>query len=674
MPNMINTNYMNDYMNHRDVNHIHYNGNHHQPNGYGNKSNHTTNNNNTAGRYTIVSKSTTVRNGTSKGSYHPASHLCQLDTTKRSHSQQSIGTNASNGSINSYGDTNNSSKNSYTGINQLLSPSNEKLNGIHANLNKYPDIQHSKSHSISSTLLLRDANLLKPTSVYREHSSRSIGGSLSCGQPSPTSTVDDSNVTVFSPINTHTLDTETNNNHNNNNRTIWLYQSELNLPTNSEDNTLDSIIAPYKRSESQQIIIQPEFDQKHRNHISSNNLAYNPYTATKYNSVSSAMLYTGNNNSNTNQRNAINEDYMNNYSSGPSFRKIQTLHGGNTTQKRFPSDTTLNTTTRDGVQIYTSGSRPGPVTIPARSRSAQPSPGPSPTISPVTCFRASENNLIQGTGGEKNSYVAKSQKINLNVTNTQRRGSSPSRVEHNNINSFSTNGQEDDNESHILPSVREIIRQVEAMTQSNAATSTTDIFTLGLNNGTTTGNNSIHQKENGPQCQSSKQRKVNATNDSQFARSGGGGGGILRQYGSSQRTPSAPQLRTANYGNNSQKYTPIQAKFNAAVASNPPKTTAPPVPPHGIARNKPIIGSFTRRIEPLSNDSNALHKQTDLGNTTTAPKKSELLSHLPTDYQKLREAFIEQRREIQRLRKQLAEKDIQIAQLESDIRLYEPWR
>lgn len=136
----------------------------------------------------------------------------------------------------------------------------------------------------------------------------------------------------------------------------------------------------------------------------------------------------------------------------------------------------------------------------------------------------------------------------------------------------------EDNEAHILPSVREIIRQVEAMTQSNAATSTTDIFTLGLNNGTT-GNHSI-QKENNQQSQLSKQRKVNSTNDNQFARTG-----ILRQCGSSQRTPSAPQLRTANYGN-SQKYTPIQAKFNAAVASNSQNTTAPPVPPHGIARNK----------------------------------------------------------------------------------------
>lgn len=136
----------------------------------------------------------------------------------------------------------------------------------------------------------------------------------------------------------------------------------------------------------------------------------------------------------------------------------------------------------------------------------------------------------------------------------------------------------EDNEAHILPSVREIIRQVEAMTQSNAATSTTDIFTLGLNNGTT-GNHSI-QKDNNQQSQLSKQRKVNSTNDNQFARTG-----ILRQCGSSQRTPSAPQLRTANYGN-SQKYTPIQAKFNAAVASNSQNTTAPPVPPHGIARNK----------------------------------------------------------------------------------------
>ncbi|KAK4473572.1 hypothetical protein MN116_002928 [Schistosoma mekongi] len=651
MSHMIKSNHMNDFMNNRDANHINYN-EAHQTNGYTNKPNNNT------GRYTIVSKSITVRNGTGKGSYHPASHYFQLDTTKRSHSQQSIGTNASNGSMNSYSGTNNSSKNSINDINQILSPSNEKLNGIHSYPIKYSDIQHSKSHSVSSTLLLRDANTLKPTGIYREHS-RSVGGSLSCGQPSPTSTVEDSNTTAFSPTSAHTIDTE------GTNRTIWLYQSELNLPTNTEDTSFNTVITPYKRSKSQQITILPEFDNRNRDQTL-NDISYNPHFA-KYNSVSSTMLYTGNNNS-MNQRNNINEDYMNNYASGPSFRKIQNLHGGNATQKRFPSDTTLNSTARDGAQIYTSGSRPGPVTIPARSRSAQPSPGPSPTISPVTCFRASENNLVQGTGGgEKNSYVAKSQKINLNVINTQRRGSSPSRVEHNNLNSFSSNVPEEDNESHILPSVREIIRQVEAMTQSNAATSTTDIFTLGLNNGTAV-NHSNGQKENDQQSQLLKQRKINTSNDSQFARSG-----ILRQGGSSQRTPSAPQLRTANYGN-SQKYTPIQAKFNAAVSSNPQKTTAPPVPPHGIARNKPIIGSFTKRIESSTNDSNVTHKQTDYGNITSTPKKSELLSHLPTDYQKLREAFIEQRREIQRLRKQLAEKDLLISQLEGDIRLYEPWR
>lgn len=93
MPNMIKSNHVNDFMNDRDLNHINYNGIH-QTNGYTNKSNNST------GRYTILSKSTTIRNGTNKGSYHPASHYFQLDTTKRSHSQQSIGSNISNGSIN----------------------------------------------------------------------------------------------------------------------------------------------------------------------------------------------------------------------------------------------------------------------------------------------------------------------------------------------------------------------------------------------------------------------------------------------------------------------------------------------------------------------------------------------------------------------------------------------
>ncbi|CAH8463988.1 unnamed protein product [Heterobilharzia americana] len=607
MSNTIKSNHVNDFVSNRNSNQATYNGIG-QTNGYANKPN------NTVGRYTIVSKSTTS--------------LLSTGYNKRSHSQQSVGRTTSTGSMNSYCSTNYSSKNSINGLHQLSSPSNDKLNFV----NSYPN-------KFSSTLLLRDANPVKLSEPYREQS-RSVGGSLSCGQPSPTSTVEDPNTTALSPTSTHTLDAD------NSNRVLWLYQSELNLPTNNDDSTLDTVITPYKRSESQQISNLSDFDRKNRSQTS-NNISFNPQVA-KYNSVSSAMLYTGNN---TSQRNNTNEDYMNNYASGPSLRKIQNLHGGNTTQKRFPSDTTLNSTTRDGAQIYTSGSRPGPVTIPARSRSAQPSPGPSPTISPVTCFRASENNLIQGTNGEKNSYVAKSQKINLNVTNSQQHGSSSSRLEHSSMNSFSSDVPEEDGRSYD---------------PVKSATSTTDIFTLGLNNGSS-GNHSL-QKQNGQPSQTSQRRKPTASNDSQFAR-----GGILRQGGSSQRTPSAPQLRNASYGN-SQQYTPIQAKFNAAVSAGQQKPIAPPVPPHGVARNKPIIGSFTRRIEPVSNDSSTVNKQPEFGNITGAPKKSELLSHLPTDYQKLREAFIEQRREIQRLRKQLAEKDLQLAQLEGDIRLYEPWR
>ncbi|KAF6771574.1 hypothetical protein AHF37_09342 [Paragonimus kellicotti] len=128
------------------------------------------------------------------------------------------------------------------------------------------------------------------------------------------------------------------------------------------------------------------------------------------------------------------------------------------------------------------------------------------------------------------------------------------------------------------------------------------------------------------------------------------GGGILRQVGSSQRTPSAPQLR-------SMQYTPIQAKFNSITnATAQTRNAAPPVPPHGSTRtSKTIIGAFTRRPE-----------QTYSTTEGSQPQRYE--------FSNLREAFIEQRREIQRLRKQLSEKDQLIGQLQNDLRLYEPWR
>ncbi|VDL58066.1 unnamed protein product [Hymenolepis diminuta] len=56
----------------------------------------------------------------------------------------------------------------------------------------------------------------------------------------------------------------------------------------------------------------------------------------------------------------------------------------------------------------------------------------------------------------------------------------------------------------------------------------------------------------------------------------------------------------------------------------------------------------------------------------TSSNSSDYDSH--TVGRGLLEAFLEQRKEIQRLRKEMADKDRLIASLQKDIHLYEPWR
>ncbi|CAH8525363.1 unnamed protein product [Dicrocoelium dendriticum] len=490
-----------------------------------------------------------------------------------------------------------------------------------ADCGTYTNSKGAKLHSVTSTFYIRDSSL-----------NRSAGGSLSCGQPSPSSTVEESISSALSPT---SLKTESRPQHPG----YWLHHSEINLPTD-HDFSGTQVNGVSLNQKEQRVASAANLELGHRSRCTGSTSTLDPKDSQLYGS--SNMLYGGQRTRNDS------EEYLGSYSAGPSHRKIQTLHGSGTSQRRFPSDTTLNFASRDGTQVYTSGSKPGPVTIPARSRSAQPSPGPSPMASPNSYYRASESNLNHDYGMDKHSRIIKPQSIDFQFSTNHRSTS----VQSSSDQLRQTNGENEGIESQILPSVREIIRQVEAMTQSNAATSTTDISSIGRTGSVGGGSRITKQQQ--------EQRSLDHY----------GRGGILRQTGSSQRTPSAPQLRSV-------QYTPMQAKFNsiAASAAQSHCNVAPPVPPHGTTRsNKTIIGSITRRPEPAYNETSQIQRF-ETGNTSSqASKKTELLSNLPTDYQKLREAFIEQRREIQRLRKQLAEKDLLISQLQSDIRLYEPWR
>ncbi|KAA3680657.1 uncharacterized protein DEA37_0012302 [Paragonimus westermani] len=682
------------------------------------------------GRYTVLSKSVTKKNGLAKGGYYVSNHCTRTpvaDSSRRSQSQHNMERSHVPNTPTILNHQQQSASQSQRCVfngdlyTSAIEPKAISIpNGNPRAATKYEEPQNNKSnHTVTSTFFLRESV------ISRDTKNRSVGGSLSCGQPSPSSTTEDSVVSATSP---NGFRVECRPQHH----SYWLHQSELVLPTNRAD--LPALLVNgtgHPRSETRVASVtglEAEPQGVHPNSsLSKLDRNHNPtYFST------TSMIYPNHQSKNDS------EDYYNTFAtgrfcvqfgsqksvfvldlrdflvikspdydqtlpgwnksevicsalsaktrtsnpqvhplafitrhsmfiflisfSGPSHRKIQTLHGSSGAQRRFPSDTTLNFSPRDGTQVYTSGNKPGPVTIPARSRSAQPSPGPSPMASPTTFYRASENNLSSQDclGMDKRSRIGRPQHVDMQFSGSQRGTSSPPNLDKQKSRSFMPNGTDDDVESPILPSVREIIRQVEAMTQSNAATSTTDISAVGQ--GGSTSGIPRYQRNLSQSQQHQQQRRTSE----HLAR----GGGILRQVGSSQRTPSAPQLR-------SMQYTPIQAKFNSITnATAQTRNAAPPVPPHGSTRtSKTIIGAFTRRPEQTysTTESGQLQRY-EFSNTSTLNKKTELLSNLPTDYQKLREAFIEQRREIQRLRKQLSEKDQLIGQLQNDLRLYEPWR
>lgn len=90
---------------------------------------------------------------------------------------------------------------------------------------KLAEPQHTKSHSVTSTVFLRESNL--------NSANRSAGGSLSCGQPSPSSTTEESVLSALSPTssnNTVRITTPGRPQH----QSYWLHQSEIALPTDRE--------------------------------------------------------------------------------------------------------------------------------------------------------------------------------------------------------------------------------------------------------------------------------------------------------------------------------------------------------------------------------------------------------------------------------------------------------
>ncbi|VDK80216.1 unnamed protein product [Dibothriocephalus latus] len=174
---------------------------------------------------------------------------------------------------------------------------------------------------------------------------------------------------------------------------------------------------------------------------------------------------------------------------GPSFRRLQSLYGNSTpTQKRYPSDNTLDKiypAERAQPQYIAPGRKAGTVKIQVRSRSAQASPAASPAHSPRQVFNQgysddrvrSQRTIVPTTLNRTQSSPPKADRgrhissnadeIQLFVEHLHATGPQICLM----LCTMPVTFQDDDEDSEALPSVREIIRQVEEMTQKNCNSS-----------------------------------------------------------------------------------------------------------------------------------------------------------------------------------------------------------
>ncbi|KAL7065090.1 hypothetical protein AAHC03_05395 [Spirometra sp. Aus1] len=326
---------------------------------------------------------------------------------------------------------------------------------------------------------------------------------------------------------------------------------------------------------------------------------------------------------------------------GPSFRRLQSLYGNSTTtQKRYPSDNTLDKiylTERAQPQYSASGRKAGTVKIQVRSRSAQASPSVSPAHSPRQTFKSSDQ-------GYSDDRVRSQRTIVPTATTLNRTQSSPPRTDRGRFVSSNVDelqGEEEDFQT--LPSVREIIRQVEEMTQKNCNSASLPRQPGHSANVVTVGNSQ-------PSPSGHKSRACDRTTKQYEPQDSVQRRSFSQSYLQSGRQAASDAMNACQYSHmNAQN-----DDYDNPTVPNPPNSSFLP----------------RRADSTVEQDSRLLSANA----TPFGARKADLLSNLPLDYQKLREAFLEQRREIQRLRKELAEKTRLIADLQRDIRLYEPWR
>ncbi|KAM7537242.1 hypothetical protein Aperf_G00000059754 [Anoplocephala perfoliata] len=311
---------------------------------------------------------------------------------------------------------------------------------------------------------------------------------------------------------------------------------------------------------------------------------------------------------------------------GPSFRRLQTLYGTNVNQKRYPSDNALDMSYSEEKtqqpsslmpQFYVSGRKAGTVKIAVRSRSEQASPT-NELASPRQIFKAAASGTA---GGVTFDDRVRSEQVIVPRTAQLK----------NNATSL-PNGPQDD-ENLALPSVREIIRQVEEMTLKNNSSTHNSTTSLAHS----------HSGGSVPHISRSLSRPLN------LKVHGGAGTGNRSLSASSTQINGGTLGRLHNH--NGTYY---------AATSNPNDYDS-----HTVGRGYATIrGSDFDSDGQRNAGTSAVHNA----------RKGEMIANLPQDYQKLLEAFLEQRKEIQRMRKEMVDKDRLIASLQKDIHLYEPWR
>ncbi|TPP65204.1 hypothetical protein FGIG_08074 [Fasciola gigantica] len=193
------------------------------------------------GRYTAVSKSVTKTNGTTKGIYPPAigrstvispssTTGATIEANRRSQSQQNLG--RTSGVVYNSIQTDNtksllnggSNSVTYTPVSSIYNQTNCITVPTQRGAFKLAEPQHTKSHSVTSTVFLRESN--------SNTVNRSAGGSLSCGQPSPSSTTEESVLSALSPTSSNNTVRITPGRPQH--QSYWLHQSEILLPTDRD--------------------------------------------------------------------------------------------------------------------------------------------------------------------------------------------------------------------------------------------------------------------------------------------------------------------------------------------------------------------------------------------------------------------------------------------------------